>query len=56
MGQHHIITDGWSVGVLTRELAALYRGEVGGEPDGLPAPALQYPDFAVWEQRTRRGR
>ncbi|MEY9910141.1 amino acid adenylation domain-containing protein/non-ribosomal peptide synthase protein (TIGR01720 family) [Catenulispora sp. MAP12-49] len=51
VGQHHIITDGWSVGVLTRELAALYRGEVGGEPDGLPAPALQYPDFAVWEQR-----
>jgi amino acid adenylation domain-containing protein/non-ribosomal peptide synthase protein (TIGR01720 family) len=51
VGQHHIITDGWSVGLLTRELAALYRAEADGEPDGLPAPALQYPDFAVWEQR-----
>jgi len=51
LGQHHIITDGWSVGVLTRELSALYHAEVSGEPDGLPAPALQYPDFAVWEQR-----
>ncbi|MEY9927498.1 amino acid adenylation domain-containing protein/non-ribosomal peptide synthase protein (TIGR01720 family) [Catenulispora sp. GP43] len=51
VGQHHITTDGWSVGVLTRELAALYHGEVTGEADGLAAPALQYPDFAVWEQR-----
>ncbi|MFJ8477263.1 non-ribosomal peptide synthase/polyketide synthase [Kitasatospora sp. NPDC094011] len=50
LGQHHIVTDGWSVGVLTRELAALYRAEATGEPDGLPAPALQYPDFAHWEQ------
>ncbi len=51
LGQHHIITDGWSVGVLVRELAALYHAEVSGEPDALPVPALQYPDFAVWEQR-----
>jgi amino acid adenylation domain-containing protein/non-ribosomal peptide synthase protein (TIGR01720 family) len=51
LGQHHIVTDGWSVGVLTRELAALYHAEASGEPDGLPAPAVQYPDFAVWEQR-----
>ncbi|MBD0689284.1 non-ribosomal peptide synthetase [Streptomyces sp. CBMA123] len=50
LGQHHIVTDGRSVGVLTRELAALYRAESAGEPDGLPAPALQYPDFAHWEQ------
>ncbi|QMU70574.1 non-ribosomal peptide synthase/polyketide synthase [Streptacidiphilus sp. P02-A3a] len=53
LGQHHIVTDGWSVGVLTRELAALYRAEATGEPDGLTAPAVQYPDFAVWEQRSR---
>ncbi|MER6397891.1 non-ribosomal peptide synthase/polyketide synthase [Kitasatospora sp. NPDC001603] len=51
LGQHHVITDGWSVGVLVRELAALYHAEVSGEPDALPVPALQYPDFAVWEQR-----
>ena len=53
LGQHHIVTDGWSVGVLTRELAALYHAEATGEPDGLTAPAVQYPDFAVWEQRRR---
>ncbi|MBY8883645.1 non-ribosomal peptide synthase/polyketide synthase [Streptomyces sp. PTM05] len=53
LGQHHIVTDGWSVGVLTRELVALYHAEVSGEPAALPAPAVQYPDFAVWEQRQR---
>ncbi|MEV5427836.1 non-ribosomal peptide synthase/polyketide synthase [Streptomyces sp. NPDC052701] len=51
LAQHHIVTDGWSVGVLTRDLAALYAAEVSGTPHGLPAPAVQYPDFAVWEQR-----
>ncbi|MFB7122158.1 non-ribosomal peptide synthase/polyketide synthase [Kitasatospora sp. NPDC056273] len=50
LAQHHIVTDGWSVGVLTRELAALLRAEATGEPDSLPAPALQYPDYAHWEQ------
>ncbi|MDG9701520.1 non-ribosomal peptide synthetase [Streptomyces sp. DH37] len=53
LAQHHIVTDGWSVGILVRDLAALYRAEVSGDPDGLPAPAVQYPDFAVWEQRRR---
>ncbi|MDF3293283.1 non-ribosomal peptide synthetase [Streptomyces silvisoli] len=51
LAQHHIVTDGWSVGVLTRELAALYHAEATGEPDTLPAPSVQYPDFAVWERR-----
>ncbi len=41
--QHHIVTDGWSVGVLVDELADLYAGV---EPD---APSAQYPDFAVWD-------
>ncbi|MFH8793724.1 non-ribosomal peptide synthase/polyketide synthase [Streptomyces sp. NPDC017941] len=49
LAQHHIVTDGWSVGILTRDLTALYRAEVTGTPDGLPAPGVQYPDFAVWE-------
>ncbi len=52
---HHIVTDGWSVGILTRELAALYHAETTGEPDGLNEPAVQYPDFAVWERRQRAG-
>ncbi|WP_218053903.1 non-ribosomal peptide synthetase [Streptomyces rhizosphaericus] len=50
LAQHHIVTDGWSVGLLVRELAALYAAEVSGTDAGLPEPALQYPDFAVWER------
>jgi len=50
LAQHHIVTDGWSVGVLVRELAALYASEADGSPDGLAKPVLQYPDFAVWER------
>ncbi|MDI1456916.1 condensation domain-containing protein, partial [Streptomyces sp. ATE26] len=53
LAQHHIVTDGWSVGVLTRELAALYHAEATGEPDALRRPVLQYPDFAVWERAQR---
>ncbi|MEV0238487.1 non-ribosomal peptide synthase/polyketide synthase [Streptomyces sp. NPDC050674] len=49
LAQHHIVTDGWSVGVLTRDLAALYRAEAAGEPADLPRPDVQYPDFALWE-------
>ncbi|MFJ8935178.1 non-ribosomal peptide synthase/polyketide synthase [Streptomyces sp. NPDC102365] len=51
LAQHHIVTDGWSVGILTRDLAALYRAEASG----LPEPLVQYPDFAVWERRQRSG-
>ncbi|WP_344318934.1 amino acid adenylation domain-containing protein, partial [Streptomyces yatensis] len=50
LAQHHIVTDGWSVGVLVRELAALYAAEVSGTAAELPEPALQYPDFALWER------
>ncbi|MCM3804718.1 non-ribosomal peptide synthase/polyketide synthase [Streptomyces sp. DR7-3] len=50
LAQHHIVTDGWSVGLLVRELAALYAAEVSGADAALPEPALQYPDFAVWER------
>ncbi|NMO20133.1 LLM class flavin-dependent oxidoreductase [Pyxidicoccus fallax] len=50
MTQHHITTDGWSIGVLARELAALYRMAVAGESPTLPAPALHYADFARWQQ------
>ncbi len=42
---HHIVADGWSLGVLAREVAALY----GGEP--LPALPLQVTDFAVWQRK-----
>ena len=52
LGFHHIIVDGWSVGVISGELASAYeRFRAGAEPD-LPAPALTYRDF-VTDQRER---
>ncbi|CAI8806397.1 arthrofactin-type cyclic lipopeptide synthetase C [Pseudomonas sp. IT-232MI5] len=52
---HHIISDGWSMGVLTRELMALYQAFSHGEADPLPALALQYADYAVWQRRWLSG-
>ncbi|MGW9617937.1 amino acid adenylation domain-containing protein, partial [Streptomyces diastaticus] len=47
---HHIVTDGWSMGVLTRELGALYTAAVTGEDAALPGLPLQYPDYAAWQR------
>ncbi|WP_442964092.1 amino acid adenylation domain-containing protein [Pseudomonas sp. Leaf59] len=47
---HHIVSDGWSMGVLTRELMALYQAFSHGQPDPLPPLAIQYADFAVWQR------
>ncbi|HEV3049067.1 MAG TPA: condensation domain-containing protein, partial [Longimicrobium sp.] len=46
---HHIISDGWSMGVLFRELAALYQAFAAGAASPLAEPALQYADYAVWQ-------
>ena len=48
---HHTIADGWSVELLDRELAALYPARVSGLPSPLPAPVLQYADYAAWQRR-----
>ncbi len=48
---HHIVSDGWSIGVLTKELAAFYDGFVAGTPVTLPALPVQYADYAVWQRR-----
>ncbi|MFE7111620.1 amino acid adenylation domain-containing protein [Streptomyces sp. NPDC057575] len=48
---HHIAFDGWSVGVLSRELAALYGARAAGMATDLPEPSLQYADFAVWQRQ-----
>ena len=48
---HHIVSDGWSMGVFTRELSTLYAAFRKGEPDPLPALPIQYADFAVWQRR-----
>ncbi|MFM8277089.1 MAG: amino acid adenylation domain-containing protein, partial [Cyanobium sp.] len=48
---HHSIVDGWSLGVLCRELTALYGAFRQGKPDPLPPLPIQYPDYAVWERQ-----
>ncbi|HEX8244764.1 MAG TPA: amino acid adenylation domain-containing protein, partial [Longimicrobium sp.] len=52
---HHIVSDGWSMGVLNRELGALYGAFRRGEPDPLAAPAVQYADYAAWQRRWIEG-
>ena len=47
---HHIVSDGWSTGVVTRELAALYSAFVAGRPSPFPEPELQYADYARWQR------
>ena len=48
--QHHIVSDGWSMGVFTRELGALYEAYASGKEDPLPALEIQYPDYAAWQR------
>ncbi|HGM4843709.1 TPA: amino acid adenylation domain-containing protein [Serratia marcescens] len=48
---HHIVSDGWSTGILLRELGALYGAVRRGDADPLPPLTLQYPDYAAWQRR-----
>jgi amino acid adenylation domain-containing protein len=52
---HHIVSDGWSIGVLVKELAALYEAFRHDLQDPLPALAVQYGDYAVWQRRWLSG-
>jgi amino acid adenylation domain-containing protein len=52
---HHIVSDGWSMGILINELNALYRAYCeGGEAD-LPDLLIQYADYAAWQRRWLQG-
>jgi amino acid adenylation domain-containing protein len=47
---HHIVSDGWSIGILIKELGALYAAFSLGQPSPLQAVPVQYPDYAVWQR------
>jgi hypothetical protein len=52
---HHIISDGWSVNILVREIATLYHAIRSGYPNPLPELPVQYPDFAAWQRGWLQG-
>jgi len=47
---HHIITDGWSFGILHRELSSLYEAFAAGRPSPFAALPIQYSDYAMWQR------
>ena len=52
---HHIATDGWSLGIIVRELMALYAGELTGAPAALPPLTIQPLDVAAWQRKRLSG-
>ncbi len=52
---HHIISDGWSMGILINELFVLYNAKINGQTNPLPPLRIQYKDFAAWQQEQLSG-
>ncbi|RKG69098.1 amino acid adenylation domain-containing protein, partial [Corallococcus exercitus] len=52
---HHIVSDGWSMGVLVRELVALYEAFSAGRSPSLAPLPMQYADFAAWQRQWLQG-
>ena len=52
---HHIISDGWSMGVLIKELSSLYQGFLLGHGSVLPKLPIQYADFTLWQRQWLQG-
>jgi amino acid adenylation domain-containing protein len=52
---HHVVSDGWSMGVFVQELAALYNAYSQGEGSPLAPLPIQYADFAIWQRNRLKG-
>ncbi|MCG8347097.1 MAG: amino acid adenylation domain-containing protein, partial [Chloroflexales bacterium] len=52
---HHIISDGWSMGIFIGEVFTLYEAELAGRPAALPDLKIQYADFAAWQRQWLQG-
>ena len=55
LSMHHIVSDGWSIGILIQEIAELYQAYSKGRPASLPALPIQYADFAHWQRHWMQG-
>jgi amino acid adenylation domain-containing protein len=55
LNMHHIVSDGWSMGVLFWEMTQLYSDFASGEPSSLPPLRIQYTDYALWQRRWLQG-
>jgi amino acid adenylation domain-containing protein len=51
LSMHHIVSDGWSLSILTRELCELYDSFLDGRPSSLSPLSIQYADYAGWQQQ-----
>jgi amino acid adenylation domain-containing protein len=55
LNMHHIVSDGWSIGVFAQELAKLYAAFAQGQSSPLPELPIQYADFTIWERDRLQG-
>ncbi len=55
MSMHHVVSDGWSMGVMIKEFTALYEGYRQGREEKLEEMVIQYADYAVWQREWLRG-
>jgi amino acid adenylation domain-containing protein len=56
LAMHHIVSDGWSMDIVARELSVLYNAFLQGKPSPLPELSIQYADFSQWQRSLLQGR
>ena len=52
---HHLVSDGWSSGVIVRDLATAYQNAATGQPAALPPLTVQFADYAAWQGKRLAG-